>query len=63
LSQVCQLFCHENAFPIVPPSPRFQSGSLKGIILISNPGAELATPACLAARVAANCEAERYGEV
>ena len=33
------------------------------IILFSNPGAEIATRACLAARVAANCEAERYGEM
>ena len=34
-----------------------------GIILFSNPGAEIATRACLAARVAANCEAGRYGEM
>ena len=33
------------------------------IILFSNPGAEIATRACLAARVAANCEAGRYGEM
>ena len=43
-------------------TPFASTRAKRGIILISNPGAEIATRACLAARVAANCEAGRYGE-